>query len=91
VHEAILPPGAAAVAHLLSEWRAMDQVYLADGTALALHLGHRQSCDPHFLTRTPLARPPLSRIGIGFWPVSKPSNGSSRPLTKSNAGWTVYR
>lgn len=59
VHEAMLPPGTAAVAQVLSEWRALDQFYLAGGTALALHLGHRQSRDLDFFTRAPQEQLPV--------------------------------
>jgi hypothetical protein len=58
VHEAVLPPGTAAVAELLAQWRVMDHFYLAGGSALALHLGHRQSRDLDFFTRDPEARLP---------------------------------
>lgn len=58
VHEAMLPTGTAAVAAILAEWRAMKHFYLAGGTALALHLGHRQSRDLDFFTRVPQERLP---------------------------------
>ncbi len=45
MHEHVLPEGTAAVASTLAQWPVMDQFYLAGGTALALHLGHRQSRD----------------------------------------------
>ncbi len=39
----------------------MSEFYLAGGTALALHLGHRQSQDLDFFTRSPTATlPPLA-------------------------------
>jgi len=73
VYEAMLPPGTSAVAQLLSEWRAMDQFYLAGGTALALHLGHRQSRDLDFFTQAPQERLPaladLDRVLARFQTV----------------------
>lgn len=53
MQEDVLPAGTAAVAAVLGEWPAMEQFYLAGGTALALHLGHRQSRDLDFFTRGP--------------------------------------
>lgn len=59
MHESVLPAGTAEVAGILADWRAMDQFYLAGGTALALHLGHRQSRDLDFFTRVPRDRLPV--------------------------------
>jgi hypothetical protein len=53
VREDTLPAGTAAVASALALWPAMEQFYLAGGTALALYLGHRQSRNLDFFTRTP--------------------------------------
>lgn len=51
----------------------MDQFYLAGGTALALHLGHRQSRDLDFFTRAPQERLPalsdLDRVLARFQTV----------------------
>lgn len=49
MHEELLPEGAIPVASILAQWSAMQQFYLAGGTGLALHLGHRQSRDLVFL------------------------------------------
>lgn len=60
VDEDVLPEGTAEVASALAQWPAMDQFYLAGGTALALHLGHRRSRDLDFFTRDPVGTlPPL--------------------------------
>ena len=59
VHENILPGNTASVASRLAEWQAMNQFYLSGGTALALHLGHRQSQDLDFFTRGPLHALPV--------------------------------
>jgi len=73
VHEALLPPGTAAVAQRLAEWRTLDQFYLAGRTGLALSLGHRQSHDLDFFTRAPRARlpdlPDLDRVLARFQTV----------------------
>ena len=53
MHEELLPEGAIPVASILAQWPAMQQFYLAGGTGLALHLGHRQSRDLDFFTRDP--------------------------------------
>lgn len=63
VYENILPGNTASVASLLAKWPAMNQFYLSGGTALALHLGHRQSEDLDFFTRDPLrALPALAGL-----------------------------
>lgn len=63
LREDLLPAGTAQVAGLLAEWPVMGQFYLSGGTALALHLGHRQSRDLDFFTRNPLGTlPPLAGI-----------------------------
>ncbi len=60
MHEEILFDGMTAVAEALSRWPALAAFYLAGGTALALHLGHRQSRDLDLFTRQPMAvLPPL--------------------------------
>lgn len=59
LHEQVLPAGTAAVASALAQWSAMSEFYLAGGTALALHLGHRQSRDLDFFTRNPAGTLPL--------------------------------
>lgn len=60
VYEDLLPTGTATVASMLAQWPAMSQFYLAGGTGLALHLGHRQSRDLDFFTRSPTETlPPL--------------------------------
>ncbi len=53
LYEQNLPAGTFAVASALGKWSAMNQFYLAGGTALALHLGQRQSRDLDFFTRDP--------------------------------------
>lgn len=53
MHEDILPDGTTTVADTLSQSPAMRSFYLAGGTALALHLGHRRSCDLAFLVVSP--------------------------------------
>ncbi len=80
LHEDLLPAGIAPVASILAQWSAMSQFYLAGGTALALHLGHRQSRDLDFFTRNPLGTlPPLSgmndiltRFGTVEWELNTP-------------------
>jgi hypothetical protein len=63
LHEDLLPPGTAHVASLLAQWPVMHEFYLAGGTALALHLGHRQSQDLDFFTRKTLkALPTLAGL-----------------------------
>lgn len=63
VYENILPGNTGSVASLLAEWPLMNQFYLSGGTALALHVGHRQSQDLDFFTRDPLhALPVLAGI-----------------------------
>lgn len=63
LREDVLPRGTAAVASALAKWPTMDQFYLAGGTALALHLGHRQSRDLDFFTRdTTGTLPPLVEV-----------------------------
>lgn len=63
MHEAVLPTGTAKVAASLARWGALDQFYLAGGTALALHLGHRRSRDLDVFTRAPTAAlPPLAGL-----------------------------
>ena len=49
MYEELLLEGAIPVASILAQWSAMQQFYLAGGTGLALHLGHRQSRDLVFL------------------------------------------
>ena len=58
MNESILPGGVAAGASQLSEWPAMQQFYLGDGTALALRMGHGQSRDLDFFTVQPLTAVP---------------------------------
>ncbi len=53
LYEQNLPAGTLAVASALRTWSAMNQFYLSGRTALALHLGHRQSKDLDFFTRDP--------------------------------------
>lgn len=53
LYEQLLPAGTVQVAATLAEWPALSQFYLAGGTALALHLGHRQSRDLDFFTQDP--------------------------------------
>jgi hypothetical protein len=64
LHEDLLPEGTAAVAGVLAQWGGLGQFYLAGGTALTLHLGHRRSRDLDFFTRIPTNRLP-SLVGIG--------------------------
>ena len=60
MHEETLSEGMAAVADELSRWPALGAFYLAGGTALALHLGHRRSRDLDFFSRDPVsALPPV--------------------------------
>jgi len=63
LHEDLLPAGTAEVTSALAQWPAISQFYLAGGTALALHLGHRQSRDLSFFTRSPTGTlPPLAGL-----------------------------
>ena len=63
MREDVLPTGTAAVASALAQWPTMSQFYLAGGTALALHLGHRQSRDLDFFTRDATGTlPPLVEV-----------------------------
>lgn len=70
MNESILPDGVAAVASQLSEWPALQQFYLAGGTALALQMGHRQSRDLDFFTIRPVTTlpdlPDLDAVLTGF-------------------------
>jgi hypothetical protein len=80
MREDILPAGTATVATALAQWPAMSQFYLAGGTALALHLGHRQSRDLDFFTRDPLGTLPslagiddmLARFSLVQWDLNTP-------------------
>lgn len=63
LHEDLLPARTAEVASALAQWSAMSQFYLAGGTALTLHLGHRQSRDLDFFTRNATATLP-SLVGM---------------------------
>jgi hypothetical protein len=69
VYESILPPGTPEVAAVLARWSGMTQFYLSGGTALALHLGHRQSRDLDFFTReVRRTLPPLGGMEGAFKP-----------------------
>lgn len=82
LREDLLPVGTAEVASLLAQWSVMSHFYLAGGTALALHLGHRQSRDLDFFTRNPLGTlPPLAGMDdilTGFqmveWSLNTPAH-----------------
>lgn len=63
MHEEVLPGNTAAVAAALAEWPVLGHFYLAGGTALALHVGHRQSGDLDMFTREPVERLP-ELVGI---------------------------
>ncbi len=80
MHVDCLPGRTAAVALILAQWPAMHQFYLAEGTALALHLGHRQSRDLDFFTRNPAGTLPsltgmdhlLTQFGRVQWDLNTP-------------------
>jgi hypothetical protein len=69
------------VVDLLAEWEVTEEFYLAGGTALALHLGHRQSNDLDFFTRDPRNRLParldvdavMARFRSVEWELSTPA------------------
>lgn len=54
-----LAPATASLLNKLSRKRWLQHFYLAGGTALALHYGHRQSVDLDFFTAKNIAAPPL--------------------------------
>jgi hypothetical protein len=59
VHEHILPGHTLSVADMLGKWHSVGLgFYLAGGTELALHLGHRKSRDLDLFTRDPHQRLP---------------------------------
>jgi hypothetical protein len=53
----LLAPEQLRALDLLSRVPALDGYYLAGGTAIALHLGHRQSLDLDFSVWLPTPRP----------------------------------
>ncbi len=72
MHEELLSAGTVTVASALAQWPAMGQFYLAGGTALALHLGHRQSRDLDFFTREPVGTlPPLEGMDNMLKPFTR--------------------
>jgi len=52
--EEVLPENARKALAILGESGILDDAYLAGGTALALHIGHRTSVDFDFFTREKL-------------------------------------